>query len=126
MRGRRGWKPELPELDGHGGNGGVLGEKAGEQLGQGLGCVSTEVRGGGVEAGSSKVLKQTFAAALPRSRALAGYSAGSSAHPQESAISRLPSGSISWLFTCDQRQYKGGGVNIQNSARMPDGRGGVR
>lgn len=78
-------------------------EKAGEQLGQDLGCVSTEVRGGGVEAGSSKVLKQTFAAALPRSRALAGYSTGSPAHPQESAISRLPSGSISWLFTCDQR-----------------------
>lgn len=53
--GVKGWKPELPGLDRH--SGGVSEEKAGEQLDQGLGlgCVSTEVRGGGVETGSSKV-----------------------------------------------------------------------
>lgn len=51
---------ELLGLDGYkGGGGGVGEEKAGEESGLaggvGLGCFSFEVRGGGVEAGSSKV-----------------------------------------------------------------------
>lgn len=57
--GRKGWK-KLSGLDGYkGGGGGVGEEKAGEESGLaggvGLGCFSFEVRGGGVEAGSSKV-----------------------------------------------------------------------
>lgn len=50
---------ELSGLDGYEGGGGVGEEKAGEESGLaggvGLGCFSFEVRGGGVEAGSSKV-----------------------------------------------------------------------
>lgn len=40
----------------------------------GVGCVSIEVRGGGIEAGSFKSLKQALAAALPRCWTLIGHS----------------------------------------------------
>lgn len=65
----------------------------------GLGCLSIEVRGGGVEAGSLKSLKQALAAALPCCWTLIGCSSGSTAGLQETVISRPPSGSTSWVLS---------------------------
>lgn len=64
----------------------------------GLGCFTKEVRGGGIEAGSfSKSLKQALASALPCCRMLIGWL--HSTGLQETGISRLLSGSTSWVLS---------------------------
>lgn len=97
----------LSWLDGKGR--GEAGQEAGVGEGfMGLGCFTKEVRGGGIEAGSfSKSLKQALAAALPRCRTLIRWHSGGTTRLQETEISRLLSGSSSWVLSGVRR---GGGA----------------